>query len=397
MNMRAVRAIVSLALVLLVSACGGGEGNSTSFTAPNEQAVRVGPGPTNNVNLLLTTVQICTPGSQTQCQSIDHVLVDTGSTGLRLLASRIDPSLALPQQTDAVGRPLAECGQFVSGLTWGPIKRADIRIAQELAQSAPIQIIADPGFAAVPSSCSGLGGILDSAQSLGANGVLGIGVFQHDCGTPCAQNVIPGTYYSCPVGGCQPTQASLALQMQNPVALFPDNNNGFVIDLPSVPLTGASSVQGSLIFGIGTQGNNTPGTVQRIGLNPASGTFSTRVNGVTYGNSFVDSGSNALYFSNSAIPACGSHPDFGCPASTLNFTATMFGSGGSNATFNFNVSNAERLFSTNPTAFAFSTLAGPSSDTTAFDWGLPFFFGRRVFIGIEGQDTPLGTGPYIAF
>ena len=38
------------------------------------------------VNGLFTSVRVCVPGSTTQCQTIDHVLVDTGSVGLRLLS-----------------------------------------------------------------------------------------------------------------------------------------------------------------------------------------------------------------------------------------------------------------------------------------------------------------------
>ena len=45
--------------------------------------------------------------------------------------------------------------------------------------------------------------------------------------------------------------------------------------------------------------------------------------------------------------------------------------------------------------WAFSDLAGYNA--YAFDWGLPFFFGRRVFTAIEAQATPAGNGPYFAF
>src|SRR3954470_15380136 len=113
--------ITSLTASLLVCACGGG-GDSAPVSVPNAQALFVGPGPANNVNLLFTTVEICRPGSASECQSIDHVLVDTGSSGLRIISSLVDPSLLLPQQTGASGQPVVECGQFVSGIIWGPVK-----------------------------------------------------------------------------------------------------------------------------------------------------------------------------------------------------------------------------------------------------------------------------------
>ena len=49
------------------------------------------------------------------------------------------------------------------------------------------------------------------------------------------------------------------------------------------------------------------------------------------------------------------------------------------------------------TGFAISDLAGTNSDGATFDWGLPFFMGRTVYVGLEGKSSSLGSGMYIAF
>ncbi len=96
----------------------------------NVLPVVVDAGPTGNyVNGLFATVTVCTPGTST-CQTIDHVLVDTGSNGLRLLAQgaaggKFDPT-GYPQVTDASQNPTAECHQFVDGFTWGSVSLATI-------------------------------------------------------------------------------------------------------------------------------------------------------------------------------------------------------------------------------------------------------------------------------
>ncbi len=228
--------------------------------------------------------------------------------------------------------------------------------------------------------------------------MLGLSVFLQDCGVICANNAVTGAYYICPSSGCQPAQAGLAQQLQNPVGMFSVDNNGILIALPSISPNGAVGSSGFLIFGIGTQGNNGLGNAQVIPLNPNSGTFSTRLNASTvYPNSFIDSGSNGLYFDLAGLPACSSDPVFHCPASTQNFSATNQGVSGSPNIVEFQVANADALFSAHPTFFAFNDLAGTGSSMSSFDWGLPFFYGRNVFTAIEGRSTPAGTGPYVAY
>jgi hypothetical protein len=239
----------------------------------------------------------------------------------------------------------------------------------------------------------------DDLSGLGANGILGVGNYPQDCGTACTVSgpSNPGLYYVCPATGCQITTVSLANQLQNPVVLFPADNNGVIIQLPAV--TGAqTSVSGSLIFGIGTQSNNGLGSATVYTIDPGTGNFTTVFNNTTYQDAaFLDSGSNGIYFLDAAttgLPICTDATFWYCPAGTQNFSATNQGANGATASFNFVVGNADTL-TANPNDAAVNGLAGPNSGV--FDWGLPFFFGRSVFTAIEGQSTPGGVGPYWAY
>jgi hypothetical protein len=364
----------------------------------NTQAIVVDGGPAKIPNIAFTSVTICVPGTN-NCETIDHIQVDTGSTGLRILAPLISSGLPLPQAMDAAGNALVECAQFVDGFSWGPVKMADIRLAGELASSVPVQIIGDPSFTTIPASCSSSGPPENTVQAFGANGLLGVGQFLQDCGPACAQAALPGAYYSCPAGAsCKPVQVALAQQLQNPVALFAADNNGVVIQLPSVPATGAMNANGTLTFGIGTQANNTLGSATVLPTNPNTGTIVTNFNGHAYTNSYIDAGSNFLFFGINAFPLCtGIARGLYCPVATQNLSATLQGTSQASSSVNFSVANADQIFGANPTFNAFDNVAAPSGDTSTFAWGMSFFYGRTVYTAIEQRSTPGGQGPYFAF
>jgi hypothetical protein len=391
--------------------CGGSGSSSTSSGSSgstpavnNVQTITVNTGPTAGppinspaINEAFTSVTVCAPGSTTNCQTISGILVDTGSPGLRILSSAL--TISLPQQTDASGNPVVECLPFVDGFTWGPVQTADMTIAGEQAKNLPIQVIGSTTFTNIPTSCSSNGTEEDDLASLGANGILGVGSFAQDCGDACTTtgSTNPGLYYTCSSSGCQVTTESLADQVANPVAFFTTDNNGVLIELPAV--TGAeTSITGSLIFGIGTQSNNALGSVTVYTLDPATGNITTRFNNTTFTNaSFLDTGSNAIYFLDTAttgIPTCTDLAFWYCPTSTQTLSATNQGANGASASFQFTVGNADTLTSNLTTGVA-DGLAGPNAGT--FDWGLPFFFGRNVFTAIENQNTPGGLGPYWAY
>lgn len=405
----------------MLAGCGGGSGSSSNSNSnssggnsgsnpasgANVQAVSVNSGPLGNyANGIFTSVIVCVPGSSTSCTTVTNVLVDTGSFGLRVLSATVS-GLSLPQQTSSTGSPVAECAYFADSVTWGSVKTADIKLAGEVASTVPIQVIGDPALSAVPSGCSSHGTPQDSLTGLAANGILGIGQFRQDCGPACALPLTatnpgnPGNYYVCPTASsCTVTVEPVSMQLQNPVWMFPVDNNGTIVELPSIPATGMPSVSGSLIFGIGTQSNNGLGSAKIFTPDPNTGNFTTVYpanSGTSLPNSFFDSGSNGLFFGSptSTLPRCPSNTStpsgFYCPATTQNLSATQKGANGTSNTASFSVANADQLPANN---FAFNDLAGPSSDATSFDWGLPFFYGRNVFTGIQSQSNPVGYWAY---
>jgi len=409
--MRALRMSLSAALCLVAISCGGGGGSSvgvgsgTSSPPPagnNVASVIVDQGPTVNgspigsVNTLFTTITVCAPGSTTSCQTIDHIQVDTGSYGLRLLAPVLTLTLPVEKLANS-SNSLVECTIFLDGYSWGPVVTADVQIGGETAQSLPVQVIGDSRFPTVPANCSGMGTAEDTVSAFGANGILGIGPFELGCGD--CDTVTHGIYYACGTT-CAETVVPTAMQEPNPVTRFAADNNGSIVDLPSVAPTGAVTLSGSLIFGIDTQSNNQSGPQTVLTVNGLAELTMTFL-GQPLTNSFMDSGSNGIFFADSNIAPCTTtDTDFYCPGNTLTLALSIQGQNGvmvNNLTFG--VGNAQTMLNNNPSFNVFPLLAGtiPAGNSGTFDYGLAFFYGKRVAVAVEGNKTSVGTGPYIAF
>ena len=257
--------------------------------------------PCSDNNQAFTTILVCPPNTSptnANCVTIDHVFVDTGSSGLRIPSQVLSTNQlnSLPN-VKISGSPLAECIQY-AGLTfnWGSVRTADVYMGGsnnqgEVAKAIPIQVLADssvPSGKNIPSECSSSTGAsgsqsyseMDRVFDLGANALLGVGAYVSDCdfpgtlaqgaygtGNACSSSSTMPTasviYFTCPspTTSCSKTAPSVpyAQQVSNPVASFVKDNNGVIIELPQVAVggtLGVSSGQGSLVFGIGTQTNN---------------------------------------------------------------------------------------------------------------------------------------------
>jgi hypothetical protein len=363
-------------------------------TGPNVLAVGVNHSPcaaASYFNKPCVEVTVCTPGTHT-CQTLSDILVDTGSSGFRVFRSllTIEPTPVL-----ANSAALTECLQFVGGASdWGPVSMADIVLGGEPAVTVPIQVI-DNTFADANTYCPGA---TDTPDNAGYSGILGVGLQPNDCGLDCSAGRPDHLYYACTGTTCATVTPPTMGIVRNPVSALPLDNNGIILELPGLPEGGADSAQGYLILGIGTAANNAPQGVRAYAADPESSEFFTEYAGQTLPG-FIDSGSNGFYFPGpTGLTPCANTDanagPFFCPTQPVSITATILSASGSprdQVTFKISSFLAFQKAQNQVSA----ELGGNTSGL--FDWGLPFFFGRRVFVAMTGAQTPLGMGPYWAY
>jgi hypothetical protein len=405
--MKKINLLSGCFLILAVVGCSNGGNNSTSVATQGLPFNRVVGPNTMDIHVSdpsfclasayenepCVSVTICNNDNSGTCRTIPGILLDTGSFGLRVFSSALT-GLSLTPVTDKSGNPIGECAQFASNSDWGSVQKAKVILGQEPAVTIPIQVI-DPTFASAPSNCSSID---TNAAATGFNGILGVGLKAQDCGPDCAvQGNGFGQYFSCKGTSCVETAMPVASQVINPIAALPVDNNGVIVTFGGVNASGAQVDAGQLIMGIGTSSNNVP----NAGVTTYQANGNLNFNGTLQGfpfsaSSFLDSGSNGIFFPGSIanVPNCASATGFFCPASPLALTATIQGAnGGPVVTIPLQIANAETLF--NSGASVFSNIGGQMNNY--LDYGLPFFLGRTVYVGIDSTASTLGTGPYWAF
>ncbi|HEY1892130.1 MAG TPA: DUF3443 family protein [Steroidobacteraceae bacterium] len=439
-------------VLLVLGGCGGGggggnlsgsggsgssSGGGTTTGAANVVAMTVNAGPiasSPDADTPFITVTVCAPGSTTNCVQVSNVEVDTGSYGLRIISSVLTSAFigSLTQETASNNQPLVECTQFADGISWGPVMAADVQIGGESASNVPIQVMGDSSFEnEIPATCSSHGMEEDTVSQFGANGIIGVGPFAQDCGTGCVLSNTPyamnPSYFGCPANGtstsaCQAVGPTIEQQVTNPVADFTStgDDNGVIVEMPSVAdPDGAASVSGSLVFGIGTQSNNGLGSATVLTGNDY-GDITTVYNGQSLQDSYIDTGSNGYYFDAKATGTPPDCPSSGgsstglswlCPSDEQTIDLTNEGQDGTTSDVSIKIYNADTLFDEdNGTFTAFDDLGADSGSQSTwcqenysistdcyFDLGMPFFFGRNVYIAIAGTTTPGGQGPYFAY
>jgi hypothetical protein len=397
---------------MLLCACFGGNGPNSAMAppppTPNVATLTVDTGPAaaaGQINHLYVSVKVCAAGSQSGCASIDHVLLDTGSVGLRLVRSVMAAqSATLSPTKDPQGQTLEECVTFGGGQTWGPVALADVSMAGESALNVPVQVLDDTASGAPPpTNCGTNGTLMNDVPTLGANGILGLGVFAQDCGSACVAPATPlPVYYGCTASGsCAAENVALANQVANVVAMFATDNNGVVVKMPNlVNANGDAVVQGELVFGLSTQSDNAlPAAGLTVLGADGNGDFTATYNGsAAVLPALIDSGTDHYGFDDPTMAVCTSGEFIGyyCPAvapQTVFAVNTGVGANNAISSINFAIYDPNSFVAG---AAAFIGLGG-GGGSTRITWGMPFFYGRSVYFGFDQRVADTYTGPFYAY
>jgi hypothetical protein len=301
---------------------------------------------------------------------------------------------------------IEECMSFGGGQTWGPVALADVTLAGESATKLPVQIMDDTNTGA-PAACGANGTLINGVSGFGANGVLGVGVFAEDCGAACVNPATPlPLYYGCTAAGvCTAENIALASQVTNPVALFAADNNGIIVSLPNLQnANGDMSVTGQMTFGIATQSDN---ALPAMGLTvlgaDARGDFTATYNGgTTVLPALIDSGTDSYSFDDPTMAVCasGTYVGYYCPVVAPQSVFAVNMGAGMNTGMNSGTNTVDFAIA-DPNSFVANAAAfinlGGGGGSTRLTWGMPFFYGRKIYIGIDQRASGTYTGPFYAY
>jgi len=329
------------------------------------------------LNTPFVSVAVC--DQKNKCQNIDNIKLDTGSVGLRIFKKALN--LQLAPVADSTGQAISVCQGFGGGNSmWGSLVKANLQFGGAAAEQVSVQIVENPSG----SACAGAEAEPSADEG---NGLMGVGLTRTDGNG--------ASYFTCAETVCSPYQVLDSQRLPNPL-LAMKNVNGMVIDFAAVPFSGTTSIVGQLILGVGDRSENTPAA----GIAACQAPFKARLAGQDYFSS-LDSGTNAFNFpaAVNSFTHCPNNSVYLCPTDPVALTTELIDASGRPCSeVDFSFSDAHYYWWP-PGHHVFSNIAeqwgaGTSHSLTL---GLPFFFGRKIYFVFEGETSPLGVGPLVAF
>jgi len=354
--------------------------------------------PQTSPNKACTTLTIC-DSNGFNCITLSDLRVDTYTSGIRVFRNTLPSNLYNSLRSiSTINGNLATCFLYEGVSYWGNVFQATLLLDGEQV-SVPIQIIdktqINPTNANATNLCTSLTNTPATSNAAHFQGILGMGPRQRDCGTPCASQASP-YYYSCRNGlpssstSCTQSTVPTNQQLTNPFTQLSSNANGVILKLPSVTTGGIASLEGSLLLGIDTQSNNVSTGASTIPVD-ANNLISIQPQGNSY-SAMINAATSAFVFPSTMASTSVNQISYYCPTTNPSFTSMIYGS--SNITLSFPIGNATSLLG--GSSYVFSEL-GIASSKGPIIYGIPFFFGKSVFVGFENTSSSLGAGPYYAF
>ena len=352
-----------------------------------------------DVNMGFVDVTVC--NAARQCRTVPDVLVDTGSSGLRLFRGALD-GLQLDAVRDAEGRMLANASTFGLGGLWGTLHLAQVGLGKVTTSGAiPIQLYDHPWpLERLPAEYRKV----DARSSFVAmsNGILGI--------SPRRSHAY-GYYAFSAAGGDAsdsdwvPVAVDATRELANPIGHFPaPYDNGSVIKMPKVDWHGGhKQLLGWLGLGIGQPTEALfPQSKRRIAHElDESGLFAAKLGGRRI-DVLVDCGTTGvvLDLEHLDLERLGVTSPHGqerlYDAAPLTPLALTVSSGGRD------IELARPLY-VGPLADALKKASGGygvlpalvakrASEAAPQVLGMPFFYGRTVATGLAGTVNPFAQG-----
>lgn len=377
---------VSFACIVALTACNNG--SSSSATNAPSVPISIGSGMNGyGINTMYVSITLCRDQSGTSCQTIDNIILDTGSFGLKINKSALPESFieTLPRVTTNDDQMVYACNTFGSGYVFASEHYASLHLANDYTNNVVVQIIENAPTDEIPNSCVAKGPF-DNFENFGANGIIGVNpaLTLSNSSILLYRKDVNGIYQAL----SESETSSVPILNQNPLPSLQHNNNGFVIAIPPTLQNTNTNIAGKLILGVNTGGNNL--ITKKTNLIVASeSSLSTVCNsGCFYSKienpestipAVFDSGTNSWVFISNNIPIC----SYGyCPESPFVWNSWVF-------SYNFAANESYQVTGiitkdeeSGGEDLSFSVMPGWGYENTNNEtlYGSPFFFGKNVYI-----------------
>lgn len=185
------------------------------------------------------------------------------------------------------------------------------------------------------------------------------------------------------------SQVPSELAVANPIGRLDQHYNGAVLEFPAAETNGNLALSGSLILGLNTAANNVTTGVTFLRVNDSARLWVT-VGGMRF-PSLIDSGSNYYHFANPFLAPC-ANTIFFCPPQAQRLPITLQDSAQVTSLAREITVDDYNRYGSNA---AQPGLAGYENGATEMILGLPFFYGRRIYVSIQGKGTANLPAPAI--